>query len=155
MEITLSSTEELQKLAGKLAKSAFAGDVYALYGELGAGKTTFTRFFVEALGFDVRVQSPTFVVVRCYEKDFGGTAGDEKFLEIKKIYHVDLYRLTSKEEVDDIGLKGMFTEEGAITVIEWPDIYESELPKDSIKIRFEYFYESKNENERKVFVENV
>lgn len=171
MEISISSTKELKRLAEQLAKGAFPGDIYALYGELGAGKTTFTRYFVEALGFDVRVQSPTFVIVRRYIKGQDSVKLYDRRLangedakrgaqsvhpqEIKKVYHVDLYRLTSKNEVDDIGLKEMFVEDGAITIIEWPEIYESELPQDTIKIKFEYLFESENSEERKVSIENA
>jgi tRNA threonylcarbamoyladenosine biosynthesis protein TsaE len=153
MEVNISSTEELKKLAGKLAQKAFAGDVYALYGELGSGKTTFTRYFVESLGFDSKVQSPTFVIIRKYQSSVDNLYSEKT--EISKIYHVDLYRLTTKEEVKDLGLEEMFLEKDAITIIEWPEIYESNLPEDTIKIRFEYLFDNANEEERKIYVQNL
>jgi tRNA threonylcarbamoyladenosine biosynthesis protein TsaE len=129
MEITTHSTEETKDLAKRLAQKAKPGDIYALYGDLGSGKTTFTSFFVAALGFKNRVQSPTFVIVRNYKRDTG---------EIKQVFHVDLYRLTSEAEVEDIGLDEMMSTADTITIIEWPEIYDKKLPEHTKKMYFEY-----------------
>lgn len=122
MENITHSTEETKKLATQIAKKIKLGDVIALYGDLGSGKTTFTNFLVKALGIDKRVQSPTFVIARKY----------------RIVNHVDLYRLSSEEEVEDIGLKEMMEDKNSITIIEWPEIAERLLPKDSLRIYFEY-----------------
>ncbi len=135
MENITQSTGETKKLAIEIAKKIKKGSVIALYGDLGSGKTTFTRYFVEGLGLKNRVQSPTFVVARKYND----------------INHVDLYRLTSEEEARDIGIEEMIDDESAVTIIEWPEIIESLLPKKSVKIYFEYI----DENTRKVTVKNL
>jgi tRNA threonylcarbamoyladenosine biosynthesis protein TsaE len=129
METTTHSTEETKKVAEQLAETLKAGAVIALFGDLGVGKTTFTRYLVEALGFDSRVQSPTFVIARKY------TSNNNKHV-IRVINHLDLYRLTSKEETEDLGLSEVFSEKDAITLVEWPELILDKLPKNFIKIEF-------------------
>jgi tRNA threonylcarbamoyladenosine biosynthesis protein TsaE len=139
MEISTHSPEETKKLAIEVASRLKPGNVLALYGDLGSGKTTFTRFLVNALGLDARVQSPTFVVARKY-------SGNSLTLN-----HVDLYRLVSLEEVEGIGLGELIQDLGAITIIEWPEIAESLLPKETIRIYFKYI----EENERSISIQNL
>ena len=142
MEITTTSTEQTKELAQQLSQEIKPGTILALYGDLGAGKTTFTRYLVEALGFDSRVQSPTFVIMRNYARDAG---------DINRVHHVDLYRLTSAGEAQDLDLAVVFEDTSAITIIEWPQIIEEQLPKETIKINFEYI----DENSRKINVQNI
>lgn len=130
MEIITRSTEETKKLASEIAKKTKLGDVVALYGDLGSGKTTFTRYLVESLGLKNRVQSPTFVIARRYGQ----------------VNHVDLYRLTSEKEVEDLGLKETLDDKNSITIIEWPELAEKMLPEDAVRIYFEYV----DENSRKI-----
>jgi len=125
MEVILSSTEETKKLAEKIAGNIKPKDVIALYGDLGSGKTTFTGFLVKALGQKSRVQSPTFIILRKY--------GD--------ISHVDLYRFTTKQEVDDLGLSEII-ESSNLTIIEWPELAEEFLPSNTKKLYFEYIDET-------------
>jgi len=125
MENITHSTEETKRLAFEIAKNIKPGDVIALYGDLGSGKTTFTGFLVESLGLKNRVQSPTFVIARKYGN----------------INHIDLYRLGSEEDVENIGLKEMLDDKSSITIIEWPEIAERFLPKDTLKIYFEFIDE--------------
>jgi len=139
MEVSSKSTQETKELAEKLAGRALPKDIYALYGDLGSGKTTFTGFFVKSLGFDNRVQSPTFVIVRRYQRDTGS---------IKRVYHVDLYRLTKTAELVDLGLEEMFSDNEAITIIEWPELLEGRLPANSKKLHFSYV----DENSRNIDV---
>jgi len=135
MENITQSTGETKELAFEIAKKIKKGDVIALYGDLGSGKTTFTRYFVEGLGLKNRVQSPTFVVARKYSD----------------VNHVDLYRLTSEEEARDIGIEEMIDDENSITIIEWPEIIENLLPDKTVKIYFEYI----DENTRKITIKNL
>ncbi len=135
MENITKSTEETKKLAFEIAKKIKPGTTVALYGDLGSGKTTFTRYFVQALGIENRVQSPTFVVARKY--------GD--------INHVDLYRLTTEEEAVDIGIEEMLEDIDKITIVEWPEIVEKLLPEGTVKIYFEYI----DENTRKITIKNL
>lgn len=126
MEIITHSTQETKEFAIKLAKDIKPGMVLALYGDLGSGKTTFTRFLVEALGIEKRVQSPTFVIARRYDK----------------VNHIDLYRLTSKKEVEDLGFGEMVKDIDTISIVEWPELAEDLLPKDTLRIYFEYVDET-------------
>lgn len=132
MEIITNSAQETKKLAEKLAKKAKKGYVFALYGDLGSGKTTFTSFFVKALGIENRTQSPTFVIARKYDY----------------VNHIDLYRITNEQELVDFGLKEYLEDSDSITLIEWPELAEAYLPKDTVKIKFEYV----DENSRKITI---
>lgn len=145
MEITTSFTKETQKLAFELAKKIKPGDVLALYGDLGSGKTTFTSYLVSALGIESRVQSPSFVIIRKYSN------ADVSKSNIKTVYHIDLYRLTKKEELEDLGLEELFYEENAVSIIEWPELAEDLLPEGVITMKFEYL----DENIRKINVQNI
>ena len=129
MEYLLKSEQETKKFAQKISEKVKSGDVLALYGDLGSGKTTFTRYLVDALGIDDRVQSPTFVIARKYSSDD------------LVVNHLDLYRLSSAGELEDIGLPEYFNQENAITLIEWPEIAESLLPKNTKKMEFEFIDE--------------
>lgn len=143
MEIKLNSTQETANLAQKLALTLKPGDVVALYGDLGSGKTTFTSYLVKCLGIPARVQSPTFVVARKYVG-----LGNNK---IATVNHLDLYRLTKKEELNELGLHELFSELDSVTVIEWPEIADSFLPENTIKIYFDVI----NETARKVIIKNA
>lgn len=135
MENITKSTEETKKFAVELAHKVGKGSVLALYGDLGSGKTTFIRYFVEAMGLKNRVQSPTFVVARKYGY----------------INHVDLYRLTNETEAKDIGIGEMLNDTDSLTLIEWPEIIENLLPEETVKIYFEYI----DENTRKITIKNL
>jgi tRNA threonylcarbamoyladenosine biosynthesis protein TsaE len=139
MEVSTHSSKETEKLAFELAGKIKKGDVIALYGDLGSGKTTFTRFLVRALGLNSRVQSPTFVIARKY-------SNSELTLN-----HIDLYRLGTKEEAMDIGMAEFLNDREAITVIEWPEIIEEILPEETIRINFSYT----GENDRKISIQNL
>lgn len=145
MDNSSKNIRNTEKLASELAKKLKPQDILCLYGDLGSGKTTFTRFLVKELGFNARVQSPTFVVHRIYEKDINQND------KISKVNHLDLYRLKSIEEVEDLGIQEIINESNSITIIEWPQLIEQKLPKEAIKIYFEY----KNEDERNIDVQNI
>lgn len=145
MDVLSRSTQETEELAKRVAAVLKAGDVLALYGDLGSGKTTFTAFLVAGLGIERRVQSPTFVILRRYsEESVGGK-------HIKTVNHLDLYRIQSKEEVEDLGLAELFSELSSVAVIEWPEVAEDFLPEDVIKVYFEYV----DENTRRIHAQNI
>jgi len=122
-ERILESENDTIAFAKEMAKSVKEGDVFALYGELGAGKTFFTKHFCRYLGVTENVSSPSYVLMNEYEGDF-------------KIIHLDLYRLDSSEEVLELGLYDLF--ENAVTIIEWPEIAEEMLPENTRHIHFEF-----------------
>ncbi|HRH31859.1 MAG TPA: tRNA (adenosine(37)-N6)-threonylcarbamoyltransferase complex ATPase subunit type 1 TsaE [bacterium] len=105
------SAEDTQKFAAEFAKSLKGGEFISLIGDLGAGKTTFTRGLVEALGGTVRVKSPTFTVMNEYPVDSGA---------IKRVVHIDFYRFSDASELEALSLDD---ERRPDTVIlaEWPD----------------------------------
>lgn len=142
MDFVSKDAKDTKELARRLSSKIKPNDVLALYGDLGAGKTTFVRYLTEALKIPSRVQSPTFVIVRKYV----GRKGI-----IKTVNHVDLYRLTDIDEVKDIGLDDLINEPDSVTAIEWPELIETELPKNTIKIKFQVV----DENERKINVQNL
>jgi tRNA threonylcarbamoyladenosine biosynthesis protein TsaE len=107
-------------LAAALAAGALPGDVLALSGVLGAGKTSFARFFIRALGVGEEVPSPTFTLVQTYETTRG------------TVWHFDLYRLTSPEEVWELGFEEALIE--GIILIEWPERLGALLPRERVDL---------------------
>ncbi len=100
------SEQETEALAEKLGRSLRAGEVLALDGDLGAGKTAFTRGLARGLGYPGRVQSPTFTIVNEY---LGGRL---------PLFHFDLYRLSSPDELFDIGWED-YLDRGGVCCVEW------------------------------------
>jgi len=115
--------QETLELGRQLAASLRRGDVLALAGDLGAGKTQFTKGLAEGLGVECDVTSPTFTLVHEYH---GGRLS---------LFHIDLYRLEDEEEVLDIGLDDYLESDG-VTVIEWADKFEALMPAAVRWIRF-------------------
>jgi len=108
-------------LATRLAALARRGDVIALAGDLGAGKTSFARAFIHALGGDEEVPSPTFTLVQVYEPG---------------IWHFDLYRLRAPEEAWELGIEEAFV--AGISLIEWADRLGPLLPRRRLDINFSF-----------------
>jgi len=133
----LKSLEDTQNLSSKISKIVGASDIIFLYGEIGVGKTTFVRFYINYLESkngikNSDVLSPTFNIV--YDYDVGDI----------KILHYDLYRLKNYKDISQLGM--FETSRDCIKIVEWPELIESK-PKDRIDILFQY---SKLINSRKV-----
>lgn len=125
LTIPTNSAEQTQAVAARLAAFLRAGDILTLSGDLGAGKTTFTRGLVAALGVSARnVTSPTFTLLHEYR---GG-----KFT----VYHADAYRLTGAADAAGIGLEEIIAGGDGITVIEWPERIAGALPDERLEITF-------------------
>ena len=127
-KINLSSEKKTEELADKLIKKIQPGDVVYLHGEIGVGKTTFIKFFINGLRKIndleyIEVTSPTFNILNEYQ------------INKIKINHYDLFRLKSPSELDNLGL--FVNNENSITLIEWPQII-TEKPKNLIELKFEY-----------------
>jgi len=116
--------KQLERISKKLADVLFDRSIVLLEGDLGAGKTTFTRHLVGFLGGKVReVTSPTFTVVNEYDSTF-------------RVHHIDLFRLT-EQEVDDLPIEDYLESDG-ICLVEWPDKLGDHVPPEYFKIEFEF-----------------
>jgi len=135
----LSSLKDTENLSKKISKIIKVGDVIFLYGEIGVGKTTFVRFFINHLEVENGIKksdilSPTFNIA--YDYDIGKI----------KVHHYDLFRLKNYKDILELGM--FETSKDHIKIIEWPDLIELK-PKNRIDILFQY---SKLKNSRKVEV---
>lgn len=128
MEIKTASPKETQKVAKDLAKTLTGGDVVALFGDLGAGKTTFVQGLAQGLGIKRKITSPTFVFMRSYP--FFKKGKEMTF------YHIDLYRGEEKADFAALGLDEIFSPD-SIVVLEWAERLENFLPKARINVKIE------------------
>ena len=124
--LTLHSEKDTQRLAEQLAALPLTGSVW-LAGDLGAGKTTLTRYWLQALGHKGSVKSPTYTLVEPYSI----TQNDGS---IKPVYHADLYRLQDPEELSFIGFDEYLDEPNALVIIEWASRADSYLPPPTMFI---------------------
>ena len=125
MEIKIDSLEQISKAADQFIDMIGSRTVFAFYGKMGAGKTTFVKAICEQLGVQDVITSPTFAIVNEYQ------AG--KMLKGAPIYHFDFYRIKKLEEVYDMGYEDYFYS-GALCFIEWPELIEELLPTDAVKV---------------------
>ena len=119
MQITTHSADETQALGQKLASRLAPGDVIAYFGDLGAGKTAFTCGLAQGLGITDPVTSPTYTIVNEY---LGGRL---------PLFHFDMYRLSSSEELFDIGWDD-YLARGGVCAVEWSERVSDALPEDTI-----------------------
>lgn len=128
--------KETQKLGKDFAKSLEGGDVVALYGDLGSGKTTFVQGLASGLGIKNRIISPTFIIVRNYR-----IMNHES--RIMNFYHIDLYRPENERDIESLGIDEIIGDKNNIVVIEWAEKLKSQMPAKRIDIHFSYEDESK------------
>jgi len=133
----LNSLEDTKNFSKNISKIISAGDIIFLYGEIGVGKTTFVRFFINHLENKNKIKnsevlSPTFNIL--YDYEVGNI----------KILHYDLYRLKNYKDISQLGM--FETSNDSIKIVEWPELIESK-PKDRVDIQFQY---SKLKDSRKV-----
>ena len=124
----LNSLEDTQNFSKNVSKIISAGDIIFLYGEIGVGKTTFVRFFINHLENKNKIKnsevlSPTFNIL--YDYEVGNI----------KILHYDLYRLKNYKDISQLGM--FETSNDSIKIVEWPELIESK-PKDRVDIQFQY-----------------
>lgn len=131
------SFREIDELVVKLSKYLKSGDVISLEGDLGTGKTTIVQKISKELGIKENIKSPTFNYVLEYNSG--------KF----PLYHFDVYRISDPMEIYEMGYEDYIYGEG-VTVIEWGNIIETELPKEYIKILLEYAGEESRDIEIRV-----
>ena len=123
MTLVTTSAEQTELLGKKLAELLRPGDVIAYFGDLGAGKTAFTRGFARGLGIADPVSSPTFTIVQEYPYGSG-----------KMLYHMDLYRISDSDAALAFGIDDFLFAPNAISLIEWPERAEDLYPPDAVNI---------------------
>ena len=126
MKISIENLEQIHEAAKEFIAAMGDNTVFAFYGKMGAGKTTFIKAVCEELGVADVINSPTFAIVNEYRSD---TIGE-------LIYHFDFYRIKKLEEVYDMGYEDYFYS-GALCFIEWPELIEDLLPGDAVKVSIE------------------
>ena len=125
MEIRINSLDTIHEAAKDFIKGMGDGKVFAFYGKMGAGKTTFIKALCEVLGVTDVITSPTFAIINEY------TDGNDN-----PIYHFDFYRIKKLEEVYDMGYEDYFYS-GNLCLLEWPELVEDVLPENVIKVTIE------------------
>lgn len=125
MEIRINNIDDIACAARRFIDNMPQGKVFAFYGKMGAGKTTFIKAICEELGVKDVITSPTFAIVNEYEGDGNAT-----------IYHFDFYRIKKLDEVYDMGYEEYFFS-GNPCFIEWPELIEDLLPEDVTKVTIE------------------
>ena len=138
MEYITKNAEETYRLGEEIGSSLKGGEVFALSGDLGAGKTTFIQGVAKGLGIESRIVSPTFILMRKY-------SGRLNF------YHLDVYRLEEKinEQVRDLGITDIWEEKDNVVAIEWAEKIKGILPE---KTRFVTF-ENIDEDKRRIIID--
>lgn len=145
------SPEETQSFAKEQAhrlvkEGAGAPLVIALEGELGAGKTTFTQAFAEALGVKDRLKSPTFVLMKHYK--IKPTTNDQ---QLTTLYHLDCYRLRDSKDLEPLGMKDIFNNLQNIVLIEWAERVADILPKNHWLVHIDHI----SEQERNITINKI
>ncbi len=122
MQIKIESLDKIHTAAKEFLANMGNGKVFAFYGKMGAGKTTFIKAVCESLGVNDVITSPTFAIVNEY------TAADNI-----PVYHFDFYRIKKIDEVYDMGYEDYFYS-GRLCFLEWPELIEDLLPEDAVKV---------------------
>ena len=129
-EISVTNEEETRSFALELVRELKPGDIIGLIGDLGTGKTALTRYIAEGMGISGRVNSPTFTIVKEYHE---GTM---------PLYHFDIYRVSDYDELFNIGFEEYLFGEGGhekgLSVVEWADLIEEDMPEETKYIYLEY-----------------
>ena len=144
MEETYISTsdQETKGIAAKIASSLKSGTVICLWGDLAAGKTTFTQGLAMELGIK-RLTSPTFIIMREYPISNNTS--------IKTLFHLDLYRLDTPDDIKSFDLEEIMFDPSNLVIIEWPEKLGDCLPKKRIDVKFKIT----DDNEREITINNI
>ncbi|WP_151957099.1 tRNA (adenosine(37)-N6)-threonylcarbamoyltransferase complex ATPase subunit type 1 TsaE [Acinetobacter guillouiae] len=138
-KLSLSNEQDTQMLAQKLAQHIAKGVIY-LIGDLGAGKTTLTRYWLQSLGHQGAVKSPTYTLVEPYN------------INAKEVFHFDLYRLNDPYELELMGIRDYLEVENALFLFEWPSKGSDEIPQPDHVIRI---LKTEDEAAREVVIESI
>ncbi len=121
MEYDSYGADDTYKLGKKMGEAALPGQIICLNGDLGVGKTVFTKGFADGMGIKEPISSPTFTIVQEYE--------DGRI----PLYHFDVYRIADIDEMDEIGYEDYFFGEG-VCIVEWSELIHEVIPDDAIKV---------------------
>jgi tRNA threonylcarbamoyladenosine biosynthesis protein TsaE len=149
-QIITTGYKDTQEFGSFFSKRLKGGEVLALYGDLGSGKTTFMQGLARGLGITKNIISPTFIIMRSYEIGTGNKAIDSEAQArrgqgTKNLYHLDLYRIENVDQASDLGLNELMGDPENIVAIEWPDKIENLLPEKRINLYFEYLQDDKRQ----------
>ena len=131
MEIKSQDIEHIREAAREFINQIGDRRVFAFYGKMGAGKTTFVKAICEELGVEDVITSPTFAIINEYS-----TNVQRSTFNVQRIFHFDFYRIKKLEEVYDMGYEDYFYS-GALCFIEWPELIEDILPEDAVRVSIE------------------
>jgi tRNA threonylcarbamoyladenosine biosynthesis protein TsaE len=134
-EIITHSEQETLNIGIELGRSAEKGAVYALYGELGAGKTIIAKGIAKGIGIKEEITSPTFIMLEIYKNTL-------------PMYHFDLYRINNSEELDELGFDEYWEDDG-ISVIEWAEKAFGRISESAIRINIRWI----NSTDRRIIIE--
>ena len=137
MEYFSENLKETQEIGKNLAEEIKKRRIFIIKGDLGAGKTTLVQGFAKGLGITQKVNSPTFILMNKYPLK------KNKFL-----YHLDLYRINKKKELESLDIKELINNKNNIVIIEWPEKIKDILPKDTVCIEMKVL----EENKRKIII---
>jgi len=131
MEIRIENLDNIRAAAREFIQHMGEARVFAFYGKMGAGKTTFVKAICEELGVEDVITSPTFAIINEYSIDNHDI--QRSTFNVQRIYHFDFYRIKKLEEVYDMGYEDYFYG-GGLCFIEWPELIEELLPEDALRI---------------------
>ena len=131
MEIRIENLDNIRAAAREFIQHMGEARVFAFYGKMGAGKTTFVKAICEELGVEDVITSPTFAIINEYSIDNHDI--QRSTFNVQRIYHFDFYRIKKLEEVYDMGYEDYFYS-GALCFIEWPELIEEILPGDAVRV---------------------
>ena len=136
MEIRIENIDQIRTAARTFIENVLPGHrVFAFYGKMGAGKTTFIKALCAELGVNDEVTSPTFAIVNEYGQN---------------VFHFDFYRIKRLEEVYDLGYEDYFYRKDALCLIEWPELIEELLPDDTLRVEIS----EEADGTRKLIIDN-
>ena len=143
MEFKTVTPEDMMNVGKKIGALLKGGDIVLLYGEMGSGKSTLVKGIAEALGVKETANSPTFTIMNVYD-----TNKDN----IKKLVHVDTYRLKDQQDLEEVGINEYMNDKDCICIFEWPDKLGNMMQdKNPIKITIEYL----DKDRRKIIVKGI
>ena len=131
MEIRIENLDNIRAAAREFIQHMGEARVFAFYGKMGAGKTTFVKAICEELGVEDVITSPTFAIINEYSIDNHDI--QRSTFNVQRIYHFDFYRIKKLEEVYDMFYEDYFYS-GALCFIEWPELIEEILPDDAVRV---------------------